>query len=107
MENSNSKNSSQTTETNNNLQLVDKQPKEIKKIQETITSIPQETSKPQEILKCEGNKHFMDVGNSGKWFNTEAEAIALYDKIQKEWGIKWENFEIDDATYYKNCPYRL
>ena len=49
----------------------------------------------------------MDVGNSGKWFNTEAEAIALYDKIQKEWGIKWENFEIDDATYYKNCPYRL
>ena len=31
--------------------------------------------------------------------------INIYKSIIKKWGDKWENFEIDDDTYNKNCPY--
>ena len=48
--------------------------------------------------------HKKSVGNTGKWFNTKAEAEAYYDKISKEWSTKWEKFEIDDETYSKNAP---
>ncbi len=65
-------------------------------IQETKPSVPQ----------CTDTKHGMDVGNSGKWFNSKQEAINYNDSIQKTWGDKWESFEIDDDTYDKNCPYR-
>lgn len=70
-----------------------------------------ENSKPEEkktepvIERCTNNSnHGMGVGNSGKWFNSKNEAIAYYDSQTKLWGDKWENFEIDDNTYYKNCP---
>ena len=48
--------------------------------------------------------HKKSAGNTGKWFNTKAEAEAYYDKISKEWSTKWEKFEIDDETYSKNAP---
>ncbi len=70
-----------------------------------------ENSKPEEkktepvIERCTKNSnHGMGVGNSGKWFNSKSEAIAYYDSQTKLWSNKWENFEIDDNTYYKNCP---
>lgn len=55
--------------------------------------------------KCDGSNHGVGVGNSNKWFNTQQEAINYFDGIQKTWGDKWEKFEIDSATYDKNCPY--
>ena len=77
----------------------------------TLTPKVQETkSEPIKEIepvtpKCDGFNHGVGVGNSNKWFNSKQEAISYYDGIQKTWGDKWENFEIDSATYDKNCPY--
>lgn len=79
----------------------------VKQQEQTIQTKKQEetTSKPI-IEKCTtNNNHGMSVGNSNKWFNSKAEAVAVYESKIKEWGNKWEKFEIDDATYEKNCPY--
>lgn len=77
-------------------------------IEERPTPNVVETPKQDEIKRCTNvNNHGMDVGNSGKWFNTKAEAVAYYDSITAYWGTKWENFEIDDATYDANCPSRI
>lgn len=67
----------------------------------------QETKVEEKPTKCTNNSnHGMNVGNSGKWFNSKQEAVNYYDSIIKTWGDKWENFEIDSETYDKNCPYR-
>ena len=83
---------------------------EIKEEPKVIEVPKQETPKQEEpkiveVPKCSGNNHGVGTGNSGKWFNSESEAISYYKSIIKNWGDKWENFEIDDETYNKNCPY--
>lgn len=70
-----------------------------------IKEVQQEENKKIETYKCSGSNHGVGVGNSQKWFNSESEAISYYKSIIKNWGDKWENFEIDDETYNKNCPY--
>ena len=85
------------------IQVQDTQPKEEPKVVET-KSEPIKESEPV-TPKCDGSNHGVGVGNSNKWFNSKQEAINYYDGIQKTWGDKWENFEIDSATYDKNCPY--
>ena len=70
-----------------------------------IVEPKQEENKKIETYKCSGSNHGVGVGNSQKWFNSESEAISYYKSIIKNWGDKWENFEIDDETYNKNCPY--
>lgn len=70
-----------------------------------IVEPKQEENKKTETYKCSGSNHGVGVGNSQKWFNSESEAISNYKSIIKNWGDKWENFEIDDETYNKNCPY--
>lgn len=42
--------------------------------------------------------------SASNYYNTKAEAIAEYDRIINEWSDKWLNNEVDDETYYKNCP---
>ena len=85
------------------LQVQDTQPKEEPKVVETKSEPIKE---PETVApKCDGSNHGVGVGNSNKWFNSKQEAINYYDGIQKTWGDKWENFEIDSATYDKNCPY--
>lgn len=79
------------------------QPKEEPKVVETKIE-PIKESEPV-TPKCDGSNHGVGVGNSNKWFNSKQEAINYYDGIQKTWGDKWERFEIDSATYDKNCPY--
>lgn len=54
--------------------------------------------------KCTDNNHAVGAGNSNQWFDTEEQAIALYNSEIKLWGDKWTNYEIDDDTYYQNCP---
>lgn len=64
-----------------------------------------ETPKEETPTRCTNNhNHGMDVGNSGQWFSTKNEAIAYYENKIKYWGNLWETDQIDDATYYKNCP---
>ena len=60
----------------------------------------------KKIPECSGTKHFLEVGNTGKWFNSKAEAVNYFDTTYSYWAKKWENLEIDDATFYKNCPTR-
>lgn len=83
---------------------------EIKEEPKVIEVPKQETPKQKEpkiveVPKCSGNNHGVGTGNSGKWFNSESDAIKYYKSIIKTWGDKWEKFEIDDETYNKNCPY--
>lgn len=75
--------------------------------QATTKSVEQdtETKTTVEVTRCtNNNNHGMDVGNSGKWFNTKDEAIAYYEEKINYWGKLWENYEIEDSEYYKNCP---
>jgi len=65
----------------------------------------EEVKKEETVVRCTTNhNHSIGVGNCGKWFATTSEGIAEYDSISKYWGTKWENFEIDNDTYYANCP---
>lgn len=66
----------------------------------------QEKTTPTPIIeKCTNNSnHGAEVGNVGRWFNSKEEAVALYESEIKKWGNQWTNDEIDDETYYKNCP---
>ena len=91
---------------NNNTPQITKE----ENIQETLEIPKQENENKQESQviekkQCNGNNHGVSVGNSGKWFATEKEAIDYYYSIIKSYGDKWENFEIDDETYEKKCPY--
>ena len=77
-------------------------------IPSTTTAVEpkQETKVEEKPTRCTNNSnHSMEVGNSGKWFNSKQEAVNYYDSLIKTWGDKWENFEIDSETYDKNCPY--
>lgn len=65
--------------------------------------------KDANINRCtKEDNHGIEVGNTGKWFNTKNEAIAYYKSQIEYWGTWWENTDLDDteadATYYKNCP---
>ena len=95
--------------------VIEEKPKESEKITENkdiveepaIKNEPKEDNKIKEeevINKCSDNKHGIEVGNTKKWFNSKEQAIAEYDKEINLWGDKWVNDEIDDETYYKNCP---
>ncbi len=42
--------------------------------------------------------------SNSNWYNSKAEAEAIYNAEIKKWGDKWTNYEIDNDTYYKNCP---
>ena len=85
----------------------------VEKTQQNMGTEKQEVDKDKEIKEPEiekctnNNNHGIEVGNSGMWFNTKEEAVAYYDEKIAYWGNLWENFEIDDETYRKNCPYRI
>ena len=93
--------------TNKTTQVIQENKVQTPKVQpQVVEEKPkQEEPKKAETPKCSGNSHGVGTGNSGKWFNSESEAINYYKSIIKKWGDKWENFEIDDDTYNKNCPY--
>lgn len=55
-------------------------------------------------LECTNNQHFMDIGNSKKWFNSDQEAIAYYRAEVKKWSDKLTNNEVSDEEYNANCP---
>ena len=77
-----------------------------KQTQESSTETKKdETPTIQTLTQCtNNNNHGMDVGNSGQWFSTKDEAITYYNSKVSYWGNLWETDQIDDATYYKNCP---
>lgn len=54
--------------------------------------------------ECVGNNHKISAGNTGKWFDTKAEADSFYNAEIEKWGKKWENDEIDKTEYLQKCP---
>lgn len=65
----------------------------------------EEVKKEENVVRCTtDHNHSVGVGNCGKWFNSASEGIAEYNSIILDWGTKWENFEIDNDTYYAKCP---
>lgn len=82
---------------------IEKSKDEITKV-ETTQDISTQEEKTTVIPKCTETNHMMETGNSGKWFDTKKQAVAFYEKEIKEWEDKWLKDEIDDNTYYKNCP---
>ena len=82
---------------------IEKSKDEITKV-ETTQDISTQEEKTTVIPKCTETNHMMETGNSGKWFDTKQQAVAFYEKEIKEWEDKWLKDEIDDNTYYKNCP---
>lgn len=82
---------------------IEKSKDEITKV-ETTQEISTQEEKTIVIPKCTETNHMMETGNSGKWFDTKQQAVAFYEKEIKEWEDKWLKDEIDDNTYYKNCP---
>jgi len=65
----------------------------------------EEVKKEETVIRCTTNhNHSIGVGNCGKWYASTSEGIAEYNSIILSWGTKWENFEIDNDTYYSKCP---
>lgn len=70
----------------------------IEKKEETNTNTNQSknTNNTNNAPKC--------THSNSNWYNSKAEAEAIYNAEIKKWGDKWTNYEIDNDTYYKNCP---
>ena len=66
-------------------------------IEETpINKSKNQNSNTNNVPKCSHS--------NSNWYNSKVEAIAIYNAEIKKWGDKWTNYEIDNDTYYKNCP---
>lgn len=99
--------------TQSNIKEQEKKPKPVE-TKPTPTQVKQETkeSNTTEKVKANTNTNKSESTNNTikcthpkeDWYDSEAEAIAVYNKEIKKWGNKWTNYEIDSETYYKNCP---
>lgn len=63
---------------------------------ETIDTNMDQEKNTNNVQKC--------THSNDNWYASKAEAEAIYNAKIKEWGDKWTNYEIDNETYYKNCP---
>ena len=81
----------------------------IKKEQTPVTSQSNSNYTEKEVkvapkTECVGNNHKISAGNTGKWFETKAQADSYYNTEIEKWGKKWESGEIDKTKYLKECP---
>lgn len=91
--------------------IEEKQNKSDSKNKETKVNNSNTTEKSEEIkTNTNQNKNTNNTNNAPKcthsnnnWYNSKAEAEAIYNAEIKKWGDKWTNYEIDNDTYYKNC----
>lgn len=98
-----------TKTTTKSTKAQEETPKTMQSNSQTQTPVTQQTTPKQEEpkqIQCSGNNHLIGTGNTGRWFNTRQEAINYYNSTYANWSKKWENFEIDDDTFNKNCPNR-
>lgn len=101
--NNGNKNTTQQTQTKQDTQVSEQQETkantnatEKKEEMNTNTNQDQNTNTTNNAPKC--------THSSDGWYNSETEAKAIYNAEIKKWGDKWTNYEIDNDTYYKNCP---
>ncbi len=89
-----------------------KQDSQVKEQKETKVNKSNTIEKKEETkTNTNQNKNTNNTNNAPKcthsnsnWYNSKAEAEAIYNAEIKKWGDKWTNYEIDNETYYKNCP---
>ena len=99
----------ETKTTTKSTKAQEETPKTMQSNSQTQTPVTQQTTPKQEEpkqIQCSGNNHLIGTGNTGRWFNTRQEAINYYNSTYANWSKKWENFEIVDDTFNKNCPNR-
>lgn len=113
----------ENTTTNKPTISVNNKQETISKNEEPKETISTEKEKPKENEKTTTDKPTEDkpiidntkteekqdnqvkcTHSTSNYYNSKAEAIAEYDRIINEWSDKWLNNEVDDETYYKNCP---
>lgn len=95
----------------------DNKNKTIKKTQESQNTIQTKVIEEQKNIEIEEtptnkstnqNPNINNVPkcshSNSNWYNSKAEAIEVYNTEIKKWGDRWTNYEIDNDTYYKNCP---
>lgn len=58
-----------------------------------------------EKTECVENKHKIESGNTGKWFETKEQADNYYNAEIEKWGKQWENGEKTKEEYLKGCPF--
>lgn len=88
------------------------QPKQDLQVKETKVNNSNTIEKKEETnTNTNQNKNTNNTNNAPKcthsnsnWYNSKAEAEEIYNVEIKKWGDKWTNYEIDNETYYKNCP---
>lgn len=68
-----------------------------------VTKTKVEPEKPK-VIESKECKHYPEVGNSGKWYNSKQDAINEYKTIIKEYGDKWKNDEISDDEFKAKSP---
>lgn len=98
--------------TKKNKETKPTQPKQDSQAKETKVNNSNTTEKREETnTNTNQNKNTNNTNNAQKcthsnsnWYNSKAEAEAIYNAEIKKWGDKWTNYEIDNETYYKNCP---
>lgn len=91
----NNKNKTQESQTTTQTKVIEEQ-KNIE-IEETATNnSTNQKSNINNVPKCSHS--------NSNWYNSKAEAVAVYNAEIKKWDDKWTNYEIDNDTYYKNCP---
>lgn len=74
---------------------------------QTVNKDNSYTESPVELApkkECIGNNHKISAGNTGKWFETQAQADSFYNAEIEKWGKKWESGEIEKDEYLKKCP---
>lgn len=68
-----------------------------------VTKPKVEPEKPK-VTESKECKHYPEVGNSGKWYNSKQDAINEYKTIIKEYGDKWKNDEMSDDEFKAKSP---
>lgn len=105
-----SNNTNKNKETKQTQVTQTKQDSQVKEQKETKVNKSNTTEKKEET-KTNTNQNTNNTNNAPKcthsnsnWYNSKAEAEAIYNAEIKKWSDKWTNYEIDNETYYKNCP---
>ena len=95
-------------------QIAEKKQEKNKESKAENIALPKEEQKPknetkieevkEKVHNCSKDGHLVDVGNTGKWFKTKAEAIEYFDKEQEICEQKWlDGGSYDD--YLAKCPF--
>ena len=107
-----SNNTNKNKETKQTQVTQQKQDSQVKEQKDTKVNKSNTIEKKEETkTNTNQNKNTNNTNNAPKcthsnsnWYNSKTEAEAIYNAEIKKWGDKWTNYEIDNETYYKNCP---